>query len=464
MKGLFWNIRGMGQVEKTGHLQDLIKEKNIDFVGIMETIKQDFSAGLLRGLSGNKNMKWEWLPAMGHSGGILVGINIDKLSMLAVSKGDFHVKIELQDMQTNFCWDLIAVYGAAQNAHKDRFLTELANIIQKQMKPLVMGGDFNIIRKESDKNKAGGYNRWSFIFNAVIEQANLREIFLGGRKFTWCNNQENPTLEKLDRIFVNTDWEKEYPLTMAKTLTRSISDHNPLLIDTGVLKITHKSFKFELSWFLREDLKEIVESVWKINYYGSSIERWQKRFRALRKKLNGWNNNWEGRYRREKESILEKIENLDAKVERCGMSKEDREERKELEDKLNFVIREEKIKWFQRSKENELLEGDCNTKYYHAKANGRKRKSYIHSLTQEEGEIEGQEKLLTYITSFYKDLFGHPKQNTLFLDMRGVTTIMEEHKVMLTKPFSEEEVRIVVFELKKNKAPGPDGFIGEFYT
>lgn len=172
-------------------------------------------------------MKWEWLPAMGHSGGILVGINIDKLSMLAVSKGDFHVKIELQDMQTNFCWDLIAVYGAAQNAHKDRFLTELANIIQKQMKPLVMGGDFNIIRKESDKNKAGGYNRWSFIFNAVIEQANLREIFLGGRKFTWCNNQENPTLEKLDRIFVNTDWEKEYPLTMAKTLTRSILDHNP---------------------------------------------------------------------------------------------------------------------------------------------------------------------------------------------------------------------------------------------
>lgn len=130
-------------------------------------------------------------------------------------------------MQTNFCWDLIAVYGAAQNAHKDRFLTELANIIQKQMKPLVMGGDFNIIRKESDKNKAGGYNRWSFIFNAVIEQANLREIFLGGRKFTWCNNQENPTLEKLDRIFVNTDWEKEYPLTMAKTLTRSILDHNP---------------------------------------------------------------------------------------------------------------------------------------------------------------------------------------------------------------------------------------------
>ncbi len=34
MKGLFWNIRGMGQVEKTGHLQDLIKEKTLILLGL----------------------------------------------------------------------------------------------------------------------------------------------------------------------------------------------------------------------------------------------------------------------------------------------------------------------------------------------------------------------------------------------------------------------------------------------
>lgn len=39
MKGLVWNIRGMGNIEKLGHLQDLIKENNIDFV--------DISTGLL---------------------------------------------------------------------------------------------------------------------------------------------------------------------------------------------------------------------------------------------------------------------------------------------------------------------------------------------------------------------------------------------------------------------------------
>lgn len=34
---------------------------------------------------------------------------------------------------------------------------------------------------------------------------------------------------------------------------------------------------------------------------------------------------------------------------------------------------------------------------------------------------------------------------------------------MLTLPFTVEEVKKVVFELKQNKAPGPDGFLGEFY-
>jgi hypothetical protein len=56
-----------------------------------------------------------------------------------------------------------------------------------------------------------------------------------------------------------------------------------------------------------------------------------------------------------------------------------------------------------------LLEGDNNTRYYHSKANGRRRrKTFIISLNQDEGIIEGQENLTRYITDFYKKLFGNP--------------------------------------------------------
>lgn len=72
----------------------------------------------------------------------------------------------------------------------------------------------------------------------------------------------------------------------------------------------------------------------------------EQRLRLLRRKLNGWNKNWEGRYRREKKIILDKIDAIDIKAESMGMNKADMDLRKELEDQLKFTIREEKMKWF----------------------------------------------------------------------------------------------------------------------
>jgi hypothetical protein len=34
---------------------------------------------------------------------------------------------------------------------------------------------------------------------------------------------------------------------------------------------------------------------------------------------------------------------------------------------------------------------------------------------------------------------------------------------VLTAPFSEEEVKMAVFDMEHNKAPGPDGFLVDFY-
>ncbi|KAK1302129.1 hypothetical protein QJS10_CPB12g00272 [Acorus calamus] len=41
--------------------------------------------------------------------------------------------------------------------------------------------------------------------------------------------------------------------------------------------------------------------------------------------------------------------------------------------------------------------------------------------------------------------------------------ITEEMAAELIKPFSEQEIELVVCSLPKNKAPGPDGYPGEFY-
>lgn len=45
----------------------------------------------------------------------------------------------------------------------------------------------------------------------------------------------------------------------------------------------------------------------------------------------------------------------------------------DLELHLQKLLREEELKWHQRSKEKELLEGDNSTKYFQLKGSGRRR-------------------------------------------------------------------------------------------
>ena len=129
-------------------------------------------------------------------------------------------------------------------------------------------------------------------------------------------------------------------------------------------------------------------------------------------------------------------------------------------------MREEEIKWYQRSKAQFIPEGDSNTRYFHSIANGRHRKKLIHSLNQDEGIIEGQNELKSYITNYYKGLFGPPDAGNFSLDESrtdDIPQILEVENAFLTSPFTEKEVRKAVFQMEHNKAPGPDGFPAEFY-
>ena len=89
------------------------------------------------------------------------------------------------------------------------------------------------MRHGKEKNKVSFNPRRPFLFNAVIDSFDLREIELTGRQFTWANSLTDPTYEKLDRVLMTTEWEIKYPMVMVHALDRGVSDHTPLLLDTG---------------------------------------------------------------------------------------------------------------------------------------------------------------------------------------------------------------------------------------
>jgi hypothetical protein len=80
--------------------------------------------------------------------------------------------------------------------------------------------------------------------------------------------------------------------------------------------------------------------------------------------------------------------------------------------------------------------------------------------------IEGLDKLKSYITNYYKNLFGAPEEGNFFLDESrrdDIPQVSTEENNLLTAEYSEDEVRKAIFQMEHNKAPGPDGFPAEFY-
>lgn len=122
-----------------------------------------------------------------------MGVNYTPLDVISEDEWEYYIKMNVHDVKTRFIWDLVLIY--AQLERKARFLAELSSVLHACINLILIGGDFNIIRKTLDKNRPKTTGHWSFILNVIIEQAGLRELDLHGRKYTWGNNLPNPTLK-----------------------------------------------------------------------------------------------------------------------------------------------------------------------------------------------------------------------------------------------------------------------------
>jgi len=202
-----------------------------------------------------------------------------------------------------------------------------------------------------------------------------------------------------------------------------------------------------------------------VNDGHTPLEKWQAKLRRLLQYLRGWAKNVSGAYKKEKKALLEKLDELDKKAETMLLTSQEVKLKHVLNKRLAELLREEKLKWYQRAKTRDLLEGDANTKYFRLVASGKYRKIRIFQLGQEEGVISGDTELEKYITKYYNNLFG-PFGGTLPMDESrhdDIPQVSSEENELLTQKFSEVEVKEAIFQMEHNKAPGPNGFPTEFY-
>jgi hypothetical protein len=93
---------------------------------------------------------------------------------------------------------LTNVYAPYNSEGRQQFLEWFNGIDMPEETDWLLVGDFNLIRRQSDRNKPGGNTQDMLDFNVAISNLRLEELRLHGSRYTWSSKQASPLLERLD--------------------------------------------------------------------------------------------------------------------------------------------------------------------------------------------------------------------------------------------------------------------------
>ncbi|XP_073355509.1 uncharacterized protein [Aegilops tauschii subsp. strangulata] len=243
-------------------------------------------------------------------------------------------------------------------------------------------------------------------FKRFVDDNALKELFLHGRKFTWSNVRETPTLTKIDRAFVSVDWELDHPECLLQALSTEHSDHCPLHLALEERMHARRRFRFEKFWVKMDGVLDVFKEAWLCDpNITNPFLRLYIMLRNTARALATWG-------QKEIGNIKLQIAIANIVILRFDYAQE------------SHILTEEE-RWLRRT------------------------------LKQLKGKEEAFYKA-------YKDLLGKDGARDFTLDLEGLDVraidLSDQDRV-----FSEDEIWAVIKDMPSDKAPRPDGFIGIFF-
>lgn len=158
-------------------------------------------------------------------------------------------------------------------------------------------------------------------------------------------------MSRLDRFLVSADRLDLYPEVCQLALPKPASDHCLIVLDSRLERWGTAPFLFELAWLENEDLLSLV-TVW---WADLSVARWACyklgiKLKLLKGKIKCWVANNREEVGKAKVRILDEIQSIDKAAELGALSEDDSGRRLRLKEDYFKKVREEEIKWKQRSR------------------------------------------------------------------------------------------------------------------
>ncbi|OVA06545.1 Ribonuclease H domain [Macleaya cordata] len=291
--------------------------------------------------------------------------------------------------------------------------------ISQLNKPWLLIGDFNAVLR-IDEKKGGLLPKANAMsdFWECVNTCNLIESQSTGIKYTWCNNQigHRRILCKLDRAFFNSAWSNHFGNWSIKALTRSKSDHSPLVGSTTSIPKPHNApFRFQKMWLTHTKFLDTTKHSWDTPIAaGNKATRFAYKLKRLKEHLKWWNINVFG-------DINQKMQNLEKVVHQAMQESDDDPDNL---DKLShllqsqrdldvissqydtFIGQKAKIKW--------INEGERNTRYLHTSIKVRRNNNQILQIIDDDGRMwSSQPDIKANIVKHYEEKFKKTRSDNV---------------------------------------------------
>lgn len=209
-----------------------------------------------------------------------------------------------------------------------------------------------------------------------------------GRKFTWSNHQDTPTLVKLDRMLCTVDWEQLFPNCLLQSASSDGSDHCPLLLGLHGLKPGRRRFHFESHWTKLPAFLGVVESAWtSISSSSCPFVSLSRKFGATVKRLQSWSQKRVGHIISQLGLACEISHQLEITHDNRPLSELEKWLLDQLEAHIVALSSLQRSLVRSHSRITWLSVDDANTSFFYLHAKYRKNKNSINSLISDDGLI-----------------------------------------------------------------------------
>jgi hypothetical protein len=328
------------------------------------------------------------------------------LELTASKVSTFSVSCCWKGIIDGFEWVGTGVYGPTLDDIRSDLWAELLDVRLQWPIPWCVFGDFNVVRYPSERRGCSRVSPSMVEFSNFIESQNLVDLPLMGGSYTWCNGAATPSMSRIDRVLVSTEWEDHYPDVVQKLLPKPISDHYPILVEAGGMARGKTSFKFENMWLEAPDFVDKVRAWWSsYPFSGTPSFVLAQKLKALKGDLKVWNKQVFGDVGIKRQQLECKLQFLDGKESESSLSDEERLRREECKIELEKVVHMEEVSWRQKSRVLWLKEGDNNTKFFHKMANSHRRYNYMERVEVDGAVYEEAPEVREKVVQFYESLY-----------------------------------------------------------